>query len=553
MVDSKDAQKLKVFISYSRADLAFADQLDAALAACGFAPILDRHDISGGEEWQARLSSLIQDADTILFVLSPRSAASDVCHWEVAQADLRGKRLIPVLCTALGPAPVPKRLQALNYIHFYAEDTVPGSGFGAGLARLIAALNTDQAWIREHSRLGSLAARWDAGGRTPERLLTGQDVADAKAWAARQPKDAPEPTVLQIALIKASEDAAAAARNKVALDLAERERIVQAAEADRTAREVALGQAEVALKETARLWRRQAWGAATAATIFGLVGWWGYGVLADQRAVTREAARENIRGQIVAFATAQGEHTADQAVGFQTSPYTTSLVEKLRAPNRSVSEALVDTHQFVTDLAQRTAGGRLGPQRPLFSTSMNGHVYLWRQPAGRRKHALLIEAGDIGVAGAELAGPPHDVAAVTQVLRDAGFGALEITRLENPSTADVGKTLAQLGAALAAPQPATTRSGAAAAAPATEREAAERPQNTFLFVFFSGHGGTIDGERFLYTNLTGVRLGQIDRNVVRDKALAVGALIKLTDEMAAASIVILDTHFPELPGNAATR
>jgi hypothetical protein len=41
--------KLNAFISYARADIAFADQLVAGLQACGFNPTLDRAGISGGE------------------------------------------------------------------------------------------------------------------------------------------------------------------------------------------------------------------------------------------------------------------------------------------------------------------------------------------------------------------------------------------------------------------------------------------------------------------------------------------------------------------------
>src|SRR5437763_15572451 len=61
---SSDKEKLRVFISYSRDDLKFADQLDAALNACGFDSVIDRHGISGGEEWKPRLGSLISEADT---------------------------------------------------------------------------------------------------------------------------------------------------------------------------------------------------------------------------------------------------------------------------------------------------------------------------------------------------------------------------------------------------------------------------------------------------------------------------------------------------------
>ena len=61
---SSDGGKLRVFISYSRDDLDFADQLDAALNACGFECLIDRHGISGGEDWKRRLGNLISEADT---------------------------------------------------------------------------------------------------------------------------------------------------------------------------------------------------------------------------------------------------------------------------------------------------------------------------------------------------------------------------------------------------------------------------------------------------------------------------------------------------------
>ena len=52
--------KLNVFISYSRDDLAFADQLDASLQLGGFETTIDQRGISGGEDWKARLGVLIR-------------------------------------------------------------------------------------------------------------------------------------------------------------------------------------------------------------------------------------------------------------------------------------------------------------------------------------------------------------------------------------------------------------------------------------------------------------------------------------------------------------
>src|SRR5262245_26308358 len=68
--DALDRDKLRVFISYSREDLDFADQLAAALDSSGFECFIDREGISGGEAWKRRLGNLISEADTVVFVLS---------------------------------------------------------------------------------------------------------------------------------------------------------------------------------------------------------------------------------------------------------------------------------------------------------------------------------------------------------------------------------------------------------------------------------------------------------------------------------------------------
>jgi hypothetical protein len=90
--------KLRIFISYSRDDLNFADQLETALRFHRYEVALDRHGISGGEDWKRRLGTLIRDAETVIFVLSPSSAQSPICKWEVEEAARLGKRIIPVPC-----------------------------------------------------------------------------------------------------------------------------------------------------------------------------------------------------------------------------------------------------------------------------------------------------------------------------------------------------------------------------------------------------------------------------------------------------------------------
>ncbi|GAB3647684.1 hypothetical protein GCM10028813_10850 [Ramlibacter alkalitolerans] len=201
---------LKIFVSYSRKDLAFADQLVASLEALGHKVVIDRSGIQGAERWEARLGQMILEADTIVFILTPASAASPVCRWELEQAGASGKRIVPVLAGALAPdTQVPGTLGTLNYIHFYAEPSFPGAGWGSGLARLQAALRVDIEWIREHTRVAEMAARWQAEASAPDFLARGSELAHLQQWRDARPAGAPELTGAQRSFLQASEQAEA--------------------------------------------------------------------------------------------------------------------------------------------------------------------------------------------------------------------------------------------------------------------------------------------------------------------------------------------------------
>jgi TPR repeat protein len=294
--DSPDRGKLRVFISYSRDDLEFADQLDAALNACGFECLIDRHGISGGEDWKRRLGNLIRDADTVVFVLSPTSARSEICAWEVEEATRLGKRILPVNCRPLKGVSPPLRLRDLNYIFFHPDPKAPGSGFGTGLAKLIAALNTDFDWLREHTRYLQRATEWDRGGRPANRLLSGDDIREAKAWAARRPKNAPEPTALHLDFIRASEGEAEARSS------AQRKQLAEMAAAQ-TEREAALHAAEEAQRKRATMAKIRNIALVAVSILALLAGWLGWRAeqqreeAAEQRNILEAATTYMVKSQ----------------------------------------------------------------------------------------------------------------------------------------------------------------------------------------------------------------------------------------------------------------
>src|SRR5882672_10733669 len=92
------APKTKVFLSYSRKDREFVTRLAAALEARDDLQVFrDTEDILPTEEWRARLAKLIGEADTVVFCLSPDSATSEVCGWEIGHAEALNKRIAPIV------------------------------------------------------------------------------------------------------------------------------------------------------------------------------------------------------------------------------------------------------------------------------------------------------------------------------------------------------------------------------------------------------------------------------------------------------------------------
>src|SRR5215813_13077921 len=115
----EDQSKAKVFISYSRKDITFADRLDAALKARGFEPLIDRTDIYAFEEWWTRVEDLIARADTVVFVLSPDAVRpGSVSLREVEFAASLNKRFAPIVFCPVQDKDVPEALAKLNFIFF---------------------------------------------------------------------------------------------------------------------------------------------------------------------------------------------------------------------------------------------------------------------------------------------------------------------------------------------------------------------------------------------------------------------------------------------------
>lgn len=197
------AQKFVVFVSYSRSDEAFAKKVVEGLERHGLTVTIDTRDLPFGEKWQKELAGFIKGADAIVYIVSPRSVASHWCKWELAQVAAQSKRLVPVVRE---PVPLENLPPEISEIHLFPWSETHADEDRAAL--LAPVLLTDRDWVKEHSRLGDLAATWTSNERSNDRLLRGQALESAERWAQRRPASAPAPSSEHLAFISASQSAA---------------------------------------------------------------------------------------------------------------------------------------------------------------------------------------------------------------------------------------------------------------------------------------------------------------------------------------------------------
>jgi hypothetical protein len=196
-------QRLRVFISYSRRDLDFAQRIVDAIEARGIAAKFDTRDLPKLEDWRRELIGFIREADAIVFIVSRNSIESPVCGWELDQVAALNKRLAPIVLERVPDDRIPASIAKINYIFFDAPEA-----FEAEADVLATALQTDLGWLKNHTRFGERARAWEERGHPGSLMLRGTELEEAEKWLASHPRGAPEPTPLHREFVSQSRRAA---------------------------------------------------------------------------------------------------------------------------------------------------------------------------------------------------------------------------------------------------------------------------------------------------------------------------------------------------------
>jgi hypothetical protein len=104
-----------VFISYSRKDFYFAESLAFHLAERGIANWLDANHLAPGGEWSEEIDRALDEAQTVIVVVTPASVRSEYVRREWKRAHAQGDRLILALFRS---CKLPPELQHARVVDF---------------------------------------------------------------------------------------------------------------------------------------------------------------------------------------------------------------------------------------------------------------------------------------------------------------------------------------------------------------------------------------------------------------------------------------------------
>lgn len=159
----------RIFISYSRADAAFAHHLTASLREAGGDVWIDVADIRSGDDWSDAIQAALDQCAVMLLILSPEAmdSVNVASEWKYYLDE--GKTVIPVL---MRETRINFRLRPLNYIDFFRQD------YNVALAQLRIELERhDVTFTPPGSEPDGAPVSSDEGGRSFRNLAIGVAMA----------------------------------------------------------------------------------------------------------------------------------------------------------------------------------------------------------------------------------------------------------------------------------------------------------------------------------------------------------------------------------------
>ena len=192
-----------VFLSHAEEDRAVMEKIRNSLRRESITVWTNKTDIQTGEAFEEAINRGIEQADNLIFLLSPESLQSYYCQKELEYALSLNKRIIPILVRETPAEQVPLALQQLHYIDLTYN--VKEEDYLLDESQLLNILRQDAAYYNEHKVLLTKALKWERQQQNPSVLLRGYNLRHAEAWLkVAQKRQQHLPTPLQAEFINES-------------------------------------------------------------------------------------------------------------------------------------------------------------------------------------------------------------------------------------------------------------------------------------------------------------------------------------------------------------
>ncbi len=188
---TKNANNLmtQVFISYSETDKHFMWRIRQTLMREGFTVWTNKTDIQTGTGFQEEINKGIEQADNLLYLISPDSIQSKYCQAELECAFANNKHIIPFLIQETDLEQLSPQLRSLQVINF--TDHEDEEQYCIDSNKLLKILSQDAHYYEQHKILLVKALKWQRQNHNPSILLRGYNLQQAEAWLklAKQRKE----------------------------------------------------------------------------------------------------------------------------------------------------------------------------------------------------------------------------------------------------------------------------------------------------------------------------------------------------------------------------
>lgn len=201
----KNAHNLmcNVFLSYAEEDIENAQKIRRSLVRQAITVWTSRTDILTGEDFVAAIHRGIEQADNLIYLISPGAIASKYCQDELRHALYLNKRIIPVLSQPTDIEQIPKEIHTLQWIDL--TNNVTEDDYLDDESQILQVIKLDAPYHEDHKNLLGKALKWQRQEDNPSILLKGQSLNHYTTWLKlAQKRELYRPIELQEEFVVAS-------------------------------------------------------------------------------------------------------------------------------------------------------------------------------------------------------------------------------------------------------------------------------------------------------------------------------------------------------------